>query len=58
MKIRLLKSLNLNLNHQVGNLKNFFPILLQLRDPKNSFILNFNFDDKMKIFEHFEFRTK
>ena len=28
-----------------------------LRDPKNDFIFNFNFDDKMKIFEQFEFRT-
>ena len=32
--------------------------VLQLRDPKNDFIFNFNFDDKMKIFEQFEFRTK
>ena len=32
--------------------------LVQLRDPKNDFIFNFNFDDKMKIFEQFEFRTK
>ena len=32
--------------------------ILQLRDPKNDFILNFNFNDKMKIFEQFEFGTK
>ena len=32
--------------------------LVQLRDPKNDFIFNFNFDDKMKIFEQFEFGTK
>ena len=31
---------------------------VQLRDPKNNFIFNFNFDDKMKIFEQFEFGTK
>ena len=31
-------------------------ITLQLRDPKNDFIFNFN--DKMKIFEQFEVRTK
>ena len=33
-------------------------VRLQLRDPKNDFIFNFNFDDKMKIFEQFEFGTK
>ena len=32
--------------------------IVQLRDPKNDFIFNFNFDDKMKIFEQFEFGTK
>ena len=30
--------------------------VVELRDPKNDFI--FNFDDKMKIFEQFEFGTK
>ena len=33
-------------------------LTVQLRDPKNDFIFNFNFDDKMKIFEQFEFGTK
>ena len=33
-------------------------VRLQLRDPKNDFIFNFNFDDKMKIFEQFEFPQK
>ena len=32
-------------------------IVLQLRDPKNDIILNFNFDDEIKIFEQFEFRA-
>ena len=39
-------------------IKTYFCKHLQLRDPKNDFIFNFNFDDKMKIFEQFEFRTK
>ena len=33
-------------------------LVVQLRDPENDFIFNFNFDDKMKIFEQFKFLTK
>ena len=36
--------------------KHEFGLKVQLRDPKNDFIFNFN--DKMKIFEQFEFGTK
>ena len=39
-------------------IRHFVTNLLQLRDLKNDFIFNFNFDDKLKIFEKFEFRAK
>ena len=51
---RRTKSATILLLKPIFNIKNH----LQLRDPKNDFIFNFNFDDKMKIFEQFEFGTK
>ena len=42
------------LNNLICSINTF----IQLIDPKNDFIFNFNFHDKMKIFERFEFGAK
>ena len=57
MPCSLHNGLNLFMKLKFKQIEKYEAQQLQLRDPKNDFIFNFNFYDEMKIFERFEFGT-